>query len=307
MMAVVEDAGSERPEEERIAALNTLRESLEAAIPEAEKAVEDARTRLDAANGELETLTAQLLEKVDDIATLNEVMEALDAQATSDAAKVMELGEQLAQAEADLAARQQALEEVQAKAEADEKAHQAALEQAQAQAEADEKAHQEALAEVEDNLAQAQAEAQSSKEALADAQAEIESQKEALADAQAEYESSLAEAEAYKLDREPESGEAHLATAVDADIQVAADGVTAACQYTNSDTSGNTVSVALVVDDETVYTGTLKPGESIDGITLEKALAAGSYEAMVVTTVVDAAGETVMTTRVPVSISVAAE
>jgi predicted amidohydrolase YtcJ len=252
-------------------------------------------------------VNTKLLEKVDDIATLNEVMEALDAQAASDAEKLMELGDQLAQAEADLAAREQALEQAQAQAEADEKAHQEALEQVQAQAEADEKAHQEALAEVEDNLAQAQAEVESSKEALEDAQAEIENQKEALADAQTEYESNLAEAEAYKLDREPESGEAHLATTVDADIQVAADGVTAACQYTNSDTSGNTVNVALVVDGETVYSGTLKPGESIDGITLEKPLAAGSYDAMVVTTVKDAAGETVMTTRVPVTVSVAAE
>jgi len=54
-------------------------------------------------------------------------------------------------------------------------------------------------------------------------------------------------------------------------------------------------------------TRTLKPGESIDGITLEKPLAAGDYEAMVVSTVKDDAGETVMTTRVPVNVSVAAE
>ena len=128
-----------------------------------------------------------------------------------------------------------------------------------------------------------------------------------MEDAQAEYESSLAEAEAYKVERAPENGEAHLSTEVDSDIQVAADGVTVDCQYTNNDASGNTVTVALVVDGETVYTGALKPGESIDGITLDKPLAAGNYEAMVVTTVKDDAGETVMTTRVPVTISVAAE
>ena len=79
------------------------------------------------------------------------------------------------------------------------------------------------------------------------------------------------------------------------------------CQYTNSDTSGNAVSVALMVDGETVFTRTLKPGESLDGFTLEKPLAAGNYDAMVVTTVKDTAGETVMTTRMPVTISVAAE
>jgi hypothetical protein len=109
------------------------------------------------------------------------------------------------------------------------------------------------------------------------------------------------------VEREPESGEAHLSTEVDSDIRVAADGVTAEGQYTNNDASGNTVAVTLVVDGETVFTRTLKPGEAIDGFTLEKPLAAGVHEAMVVTTVKDNAGENVMTTRVPVTISVAAK
>ena len=113
--------------------------------------------------------------------------------------------------------------------------------------------------------------------------------------------------EAYKLDRDPENGEAHLSTSVDSDIQVAADGITAAWRYANSDISGNAATVTLVVDGETVFTRKLQPGETIDGITLEKPLAAGNYDALVVTTVDDNAGGTAMTTRVPVTMSVAAE
>ena len=233
----------------------------------------------------LKPIQVLLFEKVGDIIALDQAMEELNAQAETDAAKLETLTEQLAQAEADIADRQ------------------AALEAAQAQAEAEEAAYQEAVTAYETQLAEAEAQ----KAALETIQAEYE---ESLAQAEAELQSqkeALDEAEAYKLDRAPDAGEAHLATEVDSDIRVAADGVTAACQYTNTDASGNTVTVALVVDGETVYTRTLKPGESIDGITLEKPLSAGNYEAMVVSTVKDAAGETVMTTRVPVTMSVAAE
>ena len=109
------------------------------------------------------------------------------------------------------------------------------------------------------------------------------------------------------VDHDPEEGDAHLATAVDSDIRVAADGVTAQWQYANSNLSGNDATVELVVNDETVYSGALKPGETIEGITLDKALAAGEYQGMVVTTVYDAAGEHQVTTRVPVTLTVAAE
>ena len=226
------------------------------------------------------------LDKMGDVIALNEAMEELDARAASDAEKLATMQSQLEQAEAEITTWQKALEEAQAEVAANEQAYQQAMEEAKTEYEA--------------NLAQAEAETQTQKEALEEARAEIETQKEALEEAQAET-------EAYKLDRELESGDAHMATEVDSDIRVAADGVTAVCQYTNSDTSGNAVSVALMVDGETVFTRTLKPGESLDGFTLEKPLAAGNYDAMVVTTVKDAAGETVMTTRMPVTISVAAE
>ena len=122
-----------------------------------------------------------------------------------------------------------------------------------------------------------------------------------------ETEANLAEAEAYRVAHEPESGEAHFSTDVDADIRVAADGVTAEWQYANRDLSGNAVEVALVLDDETLWSGKLQPGESIDGIILDQPLPAGEHEAMVVTTINDKSGESQMTTRMPVTVSVAAE
>jgi DNA repair exonuclease SbcCD ATPase subunit len=286
MTAIVGDTSGDTTEEERIEALTALRQDLEASLPEAEQAVADAQAMLDAAGAEVERLTAMFLDKMGDVIALNEAMEELDAQAASDAEKLATMQSQLEQAEAEITTWQKALEEAQAEVAANEQAYQQAMEEAKTEYEA--------------NLAQAEAETQTQKEALEEARAEIETQKEALEEAQAET-------EAYKLDRELESGDAHMATEVDSDIQVAADGVTAVCQYTNSDTSGNAVSVALMVDGETVFTRTLKPGESLDGFTLEKPLAAGNYDAMVVTTVKDTAGETVMTTRMPVTISVAAE
>jgi chromosome segregation ATPase len=286
MTAIVGDTSGDTTEEERIEALTALRQDLEASLPEAEQAVADAQAMLDAAGAEVERLTAMFLDKMGDVIALNEAMEELDAQAASDAEKLATMQSQLEQAEAEITTWQKALEEAQAEVAANEQAYQQAMEEAKTEYEA--------------NLAQAEAETQTQKEALEEARAEIETQKEALEEAQAET-------EAYKLDRELESGDAHMATEVDSDIRVAADGVTAVCQYTNSDTSGNAVSVALMVDGETVFTRTLKPGESLDGFTLEKPLAAGNYDAMVVTTVKDTAGETVMTTRMPVTISVAAE
>ena len=286
MTAIVGDTSGDTTEEERIEALTALRQDLEASLPEAEQAVADAQAMLDAAGAEVERLTAMFLDKMGDVIALNEAMEELDARAASDAEKLATMQSQLEQAEAEITTWQKALEEAQAEVAANEQAYQQAMEEAKTEYEA--------------NLAQAEAETQTQKEALEEARAEIETQKEALEEAQAET-------EAYKLDRELESGDAHMATEVDSDIRVAADGVTAVCQYTNSDTSGNAVSVALMVDGETVFTRTLKPGESLDGFTLEKPLAAGNYDAMVVTTVKDATGETVMTTRMPVTISVAAE
>ena len=182
-----------------------------------------------------------------------------------------------------------------------------------------------AKTEYEASLASAQAEIESQKEAmeaakteyeenLAVAQEEIETQKQELEDVTAEYEynmaeveSNLAEVEAYKLENDPEEGEAHLSTAVGSAIAVAADGVTASWQYTNSSLSGNPANVALELDGETLFSQKLQPGETLGEITLEKPLAAGTYQAMVVTTVDGDGGEQQMKTRVPVTLTVAAE
>ena len=141
---------------------------------------------------------------------------------------------------------------------------------------------------------------------LTQAEADAKAQGEALAAAQADYEKKLAEVEAYKLDHAPASGEAHLSTAVDNAIEVAADGVTATWQYANSDLSGNAAMIELVLDGEKLYSsGPLKPGETIEGIVLDKPLAPGSYEATVVTTVYDADGAQQFSSRVPVTVNVA--
>ncbi len=143
-------------------------------------------------------------------------------------------------------------------------------------------------------------------EQLAAAEADAEAKSTELADAQATYEKSLKEVEAYRVQRDPASGEAHIATAVNNAIEVAEDGVTASWQYTNSDLSGNMALLSLVLDDgETVFLTNVKPGETLDGITLDKPLEPGTHQAMAVTTVVDDKGEAQLTTRVPVTLNVA--
>ena len=129
-----------------------------------------------------------------------------------------------------------------------------------------------------------------------------------MAQTQAELEDNLAEMTAYKVEHEPESGEAHLSTAVDNVIQVAADGVTGQWQYVNSELSGNSATISLTLDGETLYTSkALKPGEALESITLEKPLAPGAYKALAVSTVYDKSGEKQLVTRVPVTLNVAAE
>ena len=138
------------------------------------------------------------------------------------------------------------------------------------------------------------------------AMADAEAKTEALETAQAEYAKELAAAEAYVVQRAPASGEAHIATAVDNVIDVAADGVTADWQYTNSDLSGNVAVLSLVLDSgETVFLSNVKPGEALDSVTLDTPLAPGTYKALAVTTVVDEKGEAQLTTRVPVTLNVA--
>ena len=141
---------------------------------------------------------------------------------------------------------------------------------------------------------------------LTDVQAEAEAKSQELAEAQETYEKSLDELEAYRVQRDPASGEAHIATAVDNAIAVDADGVTATWQYANSDLSGNAATLSLVLDGEEIFkSAALKPGETLETITLDKKLEPGAYKALAVTTVYDEAGEAQLTTRVPVTLNVA--
>ncbi len=154
-------------------------------------------------------------------------------------------------------------------------------------------------------LAEAQAEADAKSAALTEAQAEADAKNEELEAAKAEFAERVEELEAYKLDRDITSGEAHISTAVENAIEVAEDGVTATWQYANSNLSGNAAILTLTLDGETIYTSeALKPGETIDTLTLDKPLASGEYQAMAVTTVYDDAGEAQLTSRVPVTINV---
>ena len=126
-----------------------------------------------------------------------------------------------------------------------------------------------------------------------------------LAIANAELEACNAELAAYCLDRELVEGEAYTASTMGDVIRVAADGVHVEWSYTNDSISGNAVVLSILLDGEEIYRSEqLQPGESLQGFALSRALEAGSYEAVAVMRVCDAEGETVSSTRVPVTIQV---
>lgn len=120
-----------------------------------------------------------------------------------------------------------------------------------------------------------------------------------------EYENQVAELEAYKLTRELSTGEATAAIAVTNRIEVAADGVTANWHYDNSDISHNAVVLKLQIGDQEVYASQpIKPGESIDQVTLDVALPAGTHKGIATTCIYDAQGELQFANRVPVTVEV---
>jgi septal ring factor EnvC (AmiA/AmiB activator) len=127
-----------------------------------------------------------------------------------------------------------------------------------------------------------------------------------LDSARAEYEKRVAELEAYLLSRELIAGEAYSATAASNAISVASDGVTAACNYTNTTVSGNPVELSIVSGDKELYRSEiLAPGESVTEFKLSEALPAGAHDVMLVTTVYDADGSVQLVSRVPVTLNVA--
>ena len=126
-----------------------------------------------------------------------------------------------------------------------------------------------------------------------------------LAIANAELEACNAELAAYRLDRELVEGEAYTASTMGDVIRVAADGVHVEWSYTNDSISGNAVVLSILLDGEEFYrSAQIQPGESVEGIALNRALSAGSYPAVAVMSVYDAEGAVVSATRVPVTIQV---
>ena len=110
--------------------------------------------------------------------------------------------------------------------------------------------------------------------------------------------------QAYKLQRELADGEAYVAASQQNVITVAADGVSASWNYSNDVTSGNNVVISITIDGaEIFFSEILQPGDVLESFTLPAALEAGSYNAIVASTVyVD--GVVARTTRVPATIQV---
>ena len=147
-----------------------------------------------------------------------------------------------------------------------------------------------------DEAAQTIAERDSALEESAQREAELS---EKLAETSAELDS-------YKYARELAEGEAHSASSFADCITVDADGVTAHWAFANDALSGNETVLSILVGEEEIFTSkALKPGESIDTFTLNKALESGEIEAVAVTKVYDEDGEYVSSTSVPVKIQVA--
>ena len=265
-----------------IAAVETLQSSEDA--PEAATAIDVAQARADVEA----VLADESLTPEEQVEALGAIEQSMTAVLPEDAAEAVD---ELAEVQARLEASEQQVEQL--STDLQEKLNtiddlNAQIEELDAQAETDAAK----LSDLQDQLT----------EATADAEAKSVE----LAEAKETYEKSLNELEAYRVQRDPASGEAHIATAVDNAIEVDADGVTATWQYANSDLSGNAATLSLVLDGEEIYkSGALKPGDVIDSITLEKPLEAGTYQAMAVTTVYDDKGEAQLTSRVPVTLNVA--
>ena len=141
---------------------------------------------------------------------------------------------------------------------------------------------------------------------LTEAMAQADAKRAELDGKTADYEKQMDALRAYVVSRDPVAGEAYAATGTGSEIAIEADGVTGAWEYVNNDISGNPVVLTLQLEGETIYTsGALKPGQTLDTIKLNKALAAGEYEALAVTTITDEAGEVLFANRVPVTLRVA--
>ena len=163
----------------------------------------------------------------------------------------------------------------------------------------------ELTAQSETENAQAAAQIEELNARIAAEEAKVDELTRQLAIANAELEARNAELAAYRLDRELVEGEAYTASTMGDVIRIAADGVHVEWSYTNDSISGNAVVLSILLDGEELYrSAQIQPGESVEGIALNRALSAGSYPAMAVMSVYDAEGAVVSATRVPVTIQV---
>ena len=163
----------------------------------------------------------------------------------------------------------------------------------------------ELTAQSETDNAQAAAQIEELNARIAAEEAKVDELTRQLAIANAELEARNAELAAYRLDRELVEGEAYTASTMGDVIRVAADGVHVEWSYTNDSISGNAVVLSILLDGEELYrSAQIQPGESVEGIALNRALSTGSYPAMAVMSVYDAEGAVVSATRVPVTIQV---
>ena len=236
------------------------------ALDELKAELADYVSELNAALEEIVAQEAALAASVDSI-------ETLEAELTQAQARVEELTAAIAEGEGTIAELETQLKELTAQSESD-------------------------IA-----LAASQIEELSSRIAAEEAMvADLTAQLEA---ANAELAARIAELEAYRLNRELTEGEAYTASTLSDVLKVADDGVTVEWSYTNDSISGNAVVLSILLDDVEFYrSGLIQPGESLEGITLSRALVNGSYEAVAVMRVCDAEGAVVSSTRVPVTIQV---
>ena len=280
------------------------------AVPEVqtpEVLTDDTRMQIDEIYSDID----EIVNAADGAMTDEEKVQALDELKAELADYVGELNaalEEIAAQEAALAASVDSIETLEA-------------ELTQAQARVDEltaaiAAGEETIADLETQLAELTAQSESDI-ALAASQIEelssrIAAEEATVADltaqleaANAELAARIAELEAYRLNRELVEGDAYTASTLGDVLKVAADGVSVEWSYTNDSISGNAVVLSILLDGEELYrSAQIQPGESLEGVALNRALEAGSYEAVAVMSVYDAEGAAVSSTRVPVTVQV---
>ena len=100
---------------------------------------------------------------------------------------------------------------------------------------------------------------------------------------------------------------ARAARAAKAAVQVANDGVTGTCSIGNDALSGNNVVISIqdMNGAELYRSEAMKPGETLNSVTLTAPQAPGAHDVMIVTTIYDDNGNIQQRTRMPAVLTVA--